>query len=64
MILVEEPLVIQILPYNLYFPHTKSLVKYWASRQNLFHVYVTSITQQMVAKRDLCIGKELRAALA
>ena len=28
MILVEEPLVIQILPYNLYFPHTKSLVKY------------------------------------
>ena len=28
MILVEESLVIQILPYNLYFPHTKNLVQY------------------------------------
>lgn len=64
MILVEEPLVIQILPYNFYFPHTKNLVKYWASRQNLFRVYVTSITQHMVAKRALCISKELSAALA
>lgn len=53
MILVEESLIIQILPYNLYFPHTKNLVKYWASRQNLFCVYVTSVTQQMVAKYSL-----------
>lgn len=64
MILVEESLVIQILPSNLYFPHTENLVKYWASRQNLFCVYVTSVTQQMVAEHSLHIGKELSAALA
>ena len=60
MILVEESLVIQILPYNLYFPHTKNLVKYWASRQNLFCVYVTRVTQQMVAKYSLHTGNTCR----
>lgn len=65
MILVEESLVIQILPYNLYFPHTKNLVKYWASRQNLFLCLCHKCNTADGGKVfSLHIGKELSAALA